>query len=151
MNHLKILVMILFILPLIMAQGKTPLSVGEGKGVRLLKQATGKECVFEVLEYVTNTEEMQKRLAADLEERFYMNLYPNPANNILKASVYIPENYINPVLTIHDLTGRRYEQLTLNHLLNEIELNISDYSDGIYLIQVKTQNSVRTVRVSILR
>jgi hypothetical protein len=37
MNHLKILVMILFILPLIMAQGKTPLSVGEGKGMRLLK------------------------------------------------------------------------------------------------------------------
>jgi hypothetical protein len=35
--------MILLLLPLTIIQGKTPLSVGEGKGVRLLKQATGNE------------------------------------------------------------------------------------------------------------
>jgi hypothetical protein len=82
---------------------------------------------------------MQKRMAMPGFESNDLELlaYPNPATSNLKISIYVPETFLNPELTIHDLTGRRYEQLTLNHLLNEIELNISDYSDGIYLIQVK--------------
>jgi hypothetical protein len=118
-----------------------------------LKQATGKECQFEVLEYIPDAEEIQKRMSLPGFESDNLELiaYPNPTSNNLKITVYVPENFLNPELTIHDLTGRRYEQLTLNHSINEIELNTNTYPDGIYLLQVKTQSSVRTIRVSVLR
>ncbi len=123
------------------------------KACAYLKQATGKECQFEVLEYIPDAEEIQKRMSLPGFESEGIELlaYPNPANSNLKISVFIPEGFENPELSLYDLTGRRYEQIGLNHLLNKIELNTGTYPDGVYLLQVKTQNSVRTVRVSILR
>jgi hypothetical protein len=123
------------------------------KACAYLKQATGKECQFEVLDYIPDAVEIQKRMAMPGFESDNLELiaYPNPANNNLKIAAYVPENFLNPELTIHDLTGRKYEQMELNHLLNQIELNTSAYPDGIYLLQVKTNSSVRTIRVSILK
>jgi hypothetical protein len=146
MNHLKILVMIFFILPLIMAQGKTPLSVGEGKGVRLLKQATGKECSFEVLPYTPDKEEMQKRLAADLEERFYMNLYPNPANEIITLKANITEEQHQVTYYVYDITGNIKTTGTLQEGLNEIVINTKDFAEGIYILQLRNLNAVIKAR-----
>jgi hypothetical protein len=123
------------------------------KACAYLKQATGKECQFEVLDYVPDAEEIQKRMAMLGFESDNIELlaYPNPTSSNLKISAYIPEDFSNPELSIHDLTGRKYEQIALNHSLNEIEVKTTTYPDGIYLLQVKTQNSVKTIRVSILR
>ncbi len=145
--------MILLLLPLTIIQGKTPLSVGEGKGVRLLKQATGKECSFDVLPYEPEKEAIQKRMMlSDFESRHIELLaYPNPTSSTLKVSVYIPENFSNPELSIHDLTGRKYEQVGINNLMNQLEINTDNYPNGLYLLQVKTFNSIKAIRVSIIK
>jgi hypothetical protein len=149
--------MILLVLPTTIIRGNTPLSIVEWAGVRFLKafaylkQATGKECEFEVLEYIPDTEEIQKRMATSgfESDNIELLLYPNPASNQINISAYIPEDFSNPELYVYDLSGRKREDILLQPLLNRIELNTSSYTSGIYILQIKTQQHIKTLRFSI--
>lgn len=77
-------------------------------------------------------------------QSFFANnfsIYPNPTNNVLNLSVKncLVINQINVV----DLNGRTVK--TINNVLNsETEINVSDLTSGVYMLNVKTNEGVAT-------
>ena len=72
---------------------------------------------------------------------FSVSLYPNPTSNVLNvagAGLY--------TITITSLDGR-----TLKYLQNVQSVNVSDISDGLYLVTLKQGNSSSTQKVIIKR
>ncbi len=117
-----------------------------GKACAYLKQATGKECQFEVLDYVPDAEEMQKRLAIDNEEEFYMNLYPNPANDMITLKANITEATPQTAYNVYDLTGNLKTTGTLQEGFNEVVINTKDFAEGIYILQLRNLNAIIKAR-----
>ena len=71
------------------------------------------------------------------------NIYPNPASTILHVNAYVI-NDDEVEITLMDLSGRILESITdygLNSEINE-EFNITNYSAGMYLIQIRKLNEV---------
>jgi len=120
------------------------------KACAYLKVATGKECSYEILNDVEN-EEVNFKLANPESDptKIELSAYPNPASKSLNITIFIPENSGKPELTIHDLTGRKQATFELQPALNNIELNTSSYPEGVYLLQVKTSDNVKTLRFTV--
>lgn len=77
-------------------------------------------------------------------ESFFTNnfsIYPNPANNVLNLSV---KNglFVNEIAMV-DINGRTVKTVA-NTLDSEIEINVSDLTSGVYLLNVKTDEGVAT-------
>lgn len=73
------------------------------------------------------------------------SFYPNPANN--EITIESPASFENGVVQIFDLAGRVVMSYTLSTqtLINKV--NISNLSQGIYLVQWKKGTSVATQRL----
>lgn len=67
--------------------------------------------------------------------------YPNPANNFLNLSVKNGLT-VNEV-TMVDINGRTVKRIT-NTLDSEMEINVSELTSGVYLLNVKTDEGVAT-------
>lgn len=77
-------------------------------------------------------------------QSFFANnfsIYPNPANNVLNLSVKNGLT-VNEV-TMVDINGRTVKTLT-NALDSEIEINVSDLTSGVYMLNVNTDEGVAT-------
>ena len=77
-------------------------------------------------------------------QSFFTNnfsIYPNPANNVLNLSVKNGLT-VNEV-TMVDINGRTVKTLT-NALDSEIEINVSDLTSGVYMLNVNTDEGVAT-------
>jgi hypothetical protein len=77
-------------------------------------------------------------------ESFFTNnfsIYPNPANNVLNLSV--KNGLIVDEITMVDINGRTVKTVA-NTLDSEIEINVSDLTSGVYLLNVKTDEGVAT-------
>ena len=78
-------------------------------------------------------------------------LYPNPAQNsaTLELSL-VQDSKVN--ISIYDLSGKEINTIfngTLNSGKNEIEINTSNLSNGIYYTKISNKNSVKTIKLSI--
>ena len=69
-------------------------------------------------------------------------LFPNPANNFITISTSngLPEEY-----TIYNTIGQKIAQKTLN-TNDDLTINTSSFSNGIYLLTVKKGNDKKTIR-----
>jgi hypothetical protein len=65
-----------------------------------------------------------------------ISLYPNPAYN--RATFIIPKNQ-NVTITICNITGKIIWEKQIS--TNEIEIDLTDFSNGIYLINLNTEKS----------
>jgi hypothetical protein len=77
-------------------------------------------------------------------QSFFANnfsVHPNPANNVLNLSV---KNglAVNEIAMI-DINGRTVKTIS-NTLNSEIEINVSDLTSGVYMLNVKTDEGVAT-------
>ncbi|HRX69278.1 MAG TPA: T9SS type A sorting domain-containing protein, partial [Tenuifilaceae bacterium] len=78
---------------------------------------------------------------------FNMNIYPNPVNDILNIQlISISDNEIN--FEVFDIKGRKvlsrkFDKDSLNRL---IQINVSDFSSGVYLIQLRSDKFTETIR-----
>ncbi len=63
-----------------------------------------------------------------------LGIYPNPANSEINVAL----NTDNALLRVFDISGRMITEL--NATQNKVQLNTSDFSNGVYLLQV-TANS----------
>lgn len=77
-------------------------------------------------------------------QSFFANnfsIYPNPANNILNLSV---KNGLSVnEITMVDINGRTVK--TINNAFDpEMEINVSDLTSGVYMINVKTYEGIAT-------
>ena len=73
-----------------------------------------------------------------------LKLYPNPANNYLNVSFQSNEK---ATISIFNATGQLVRQFNASTTGNTI-VNVSDLQKGVYILRVKTDNSVITGRFS---
>ncbi|WP_339887662.1 choice-of-anchor J domain-containing protein [uncultured Flavobacterium sp.] len=77
-------------------------------------------------------------------QSFFANnfsIYPNPANNVLNLSV--KNGLAINEITMVDINGRTVKTIT-NSLNSEMEINVSDLTSGVYMLNVKTDEGVAT-------
>lgn len=80
---------------------------------------------------------------ADNQLASNVSIFPNPASNVVNVSA--DKSQINNI-TITDLNGRIVKQNTVNNL-SKVELNISDLSSGVYMMNVKSNNGSVTKKI----
>ena len=77
-------------------------------------------------------------------ESFFANnfsIYPNPGNNVVNLTV---KNGLSVnEITMIDINGRTVKAIS-NVLDAEIEINVSDLTSGVYMLNVKTEEGVAT-------
>ncbi|CAM3751000.1 T9SS type A sorting domain-containing protein [Flavobacterium gelidilacus] len=77
-------------------------------------------------------------------QSFFANnfsIYPNPANNVLNLSV---KNGLSVnEITMVDINGRTVKTIN-NAFDSEMEINVSDLTSGVYMLNVKTDEGVAT-------
>jgi len=66
-------------------------------------------------------------------------LYPNPASHNVELILSSPA-----VLSVADVTGRLILQKTIKN--TRTRLDVSEWSNGIYIMQLRTQNALKTIR-----
>lgn len=70
-------------------------------------------------------------------------VYPNPTNNWITISFTAKANY---TITLTDLMGKELQQITVNNQPT-VQLNLSHYADGIYLVKVPTNGYSKTQKI----
>ncbi len=69
------------------------------------------------------------------------SIYPNPVNNVLHLSV--KNGLLVNEITMIDINGRTVKTIN-NTLDSEMEINVSDLTSGVYMLNVKTDEGVAT-------
>jgi len=78
-----------------------------------------------------------------------LNLFPNPAKNFVEASIYLPESS-SGILSINDLLGREIYSQKMNFEYKiSLNIDISSYKPGIYLVSYTSENYIITKRIII--
>lgn len=82
-----------------------------------------------------------------------LGVYPNPANDLVKMTVYVNQYHENNGAAIFDMNGRMVKQIALGNLegLNEVAITTSDLTAGVYTIQIIADGAVETKRLVISR
>ena len=78
-------------------------------------------------------------------EETSVNIYPNPAKDFVKLSAQCSQL---TAVKIYNCLGVLVEEIEVDS--NEIEINTSGYSSGIYYISVEGNKSVKTERLIVL-
>lgn len=85
----------------------------------------------------------------DIEESFTeVNLYPNPANEILNIEIY-KANFNELTIEIYNATGKQILKKKIEQIHNSenITLNISDLKSGLYIVNIKPEGKTpKTLR-----
>lgn len=80
-----------------------------------------------------------------------MNIYPNPASDKLNIDFYLPQQN-NVTVRLVDLVGKtmlKQQVGQLNAGPRSIKLNTSEFTPGIYLLEIKIGNDISTKKISI--
>jgi len=64
-----------------------------------------------------------------------VKVYPNPAKDVINFSI---DGNVAKTIHVMDITGRSIEVVRIND--NDTQINISNYSNGIYLYQIKSED-----------
>ena len=80
-----------------------------------------------------------------------LSVYPNPAKDIVKMTVYINKQNSGNSVSVFDINGRVVKQMTLENLegLSEVTLSTADLSSGVYTVKVIADGAVATKRLVI--
>ncbi len=110
--------------------GNTGGNSGEGKEV-IAEEGSGKELAFD------------NSLS---DERFTLNIYPNPFSDVTVIAAYITPDLTNAEIMIIDLLGTVVNRFDLKAGHNFIEINGSDLSSGIYFYSLISNGSIKESR-----
>lgn len=80
-------------------------------------------------------------------EKFQVNIYPNPANDVLKISIPEFRQGTNVKLLVTDLTGRKVFETQI--VSNTITVPTSDWNNGMYLLTVSSHEIKSVHKISI--
>lgn len=75
------------------------------------------------------------------------NLFPNPANSIVTLKIDTKD--VDPTLNIYDLMGSLVRSETLKQ--NQQQINVSDLSNGIYMVEIKSKGLKENQKLIIQR
>jgi hypothetical protein len=76
-----------------------------------------------------------------------INVYPNPANDVVTLQSSFSMNGVFVEVTSVD--GKVLRRVEFNSLANAVDLNVSDLSNGIYLLNIHSNNSVTTKKITV--
>jgi len=76
-------------------------------------------------------------------------VYPNPANDIV--TLQLKGILSEQCLTLYDMLGRNEYQAVLIPGRDNIQIDVKNLKDGVYFIELKTQNSIITQKLIIQR
>ena len=79
-------------------------------------------------------------------------VYPNPASYQVNVTFTIASKS-NTQVTVYDMTGKVVSNKALGEVVGTqtVTINTSQFEAGFYLLKVKTDNSVQTKRISVLK
>jgi hypothetical protein len=77
-----------------------------------------------------------------------INVYPNPASDIVTLNIE-DRNNEDLIINIYNVIGTLVKTETLKY--NNIQVNIGDLSNGVYLLTVKSKNLTANQRLIIQR
>lgn len=82
-----------------------------------------------------------------IEFKNQLQVFPNPANN--KIEIQIPENLIDALLTLYNVSGQVVLKTALTELVNSV--NVSNISEGVYTIVAQKGNEKSINRILVSR
>jgi hypothetical protein len=101
--------------------------------------------------YVVSVNEIQNS-GSNADNLF---IYPNPANDFTKVQFNLPVGNHNVNMTIMDITGKiiTSQNTRINSTGNnlEMEINTQNLNAGIYIIQIRTNDFVKTGKLIIAK
>jgi hypothetical protein len=76
-----------------------------------------------------------------------INVYPNPANDVvtLQSSTSVSGMYVE----VTSIEGKVVRRIEFNSNGNAADLNVSDLSNGVYLLNIHANNSVTTKKITV--
>lgn len=80
--------------------------------------------------------------------QLHMLVYPNPANNQF-TTAWVNNNK-KVTITIFDITGKIIYK-TISEDSQQMEVNTSDFAEGVYLVQIRTKNFIDTKKVIVAK
>lgn len=95
---------------------------------------------------ITNTFETEfvQSLKVDTYENNDFALYPNPTNTSIVVSLN-DKNGLIQQLQIIDVLGKSVKEVKTN-ALKEIKIDVSDLSKGVYLVEILSENNIKTTK-----
>ena len=76
-----------------------------------------------------------------------INVYPNPANDVVTLQSTSSMN--NVFVEVTSVDGKVLRRVDFNSFANAVDLNVSDLSNGIYLLNIHSNNSVTTKKITV--
>lgn len=73
-----------------------------------------------------------------------LNIYPNPTNDIINL-ISNDDILINEIV-IYDLSGKKLKNILYNYA-KEVQINIEDLAEGVYLLDIKTTKGITRKKV----
>ena len=80
---------------------------------------------------------------------FIKNVYPNPVKDVLKIS--LSDNLNVKDIYFVDLAGKILKPADIQKNRRELQVDVSNLNDGIYLLNINTENQFNKVKVIIER
>jgi hypothetical protein len=78
--------------------------------------------------------------ASAIDKKVWSKVFPNPAQNTVNFKIEIQENLINSMIVISDLVGRKIFTIQVEDASLPIELNVTEFTNGIYFYSVYNNN-----------
>jgi len=90
---------------------------------------------------------------SSIDEPKLLGTYPNPAQTHATVRYAVPERAESARLDLFDLLGRRVASVAtgLDAGRHKRTLSVSDLSSGVYFIRLRTESSVKTTKLTVVR
>lgn len=99
---------------------------------------------YSIIEHWTCDNTSQGRLSNSKTLDIALQIYPNPTKG--KVFINLQEHFNrNPVISIYDVTGKQVKrvQAAIDDLfVSVLELDISDFAKGLYLVKLKSNDTI---------
>ncbi len=90
--------------------------------------------------------------ATGIEEQsgnYGISIYPNPAQEMVRVNLGDHFSQHNTTILLRDMRGKTLLERSVDNGQQTLELDISEFAKGIYMIQLRNQEDVATKRLSI--
>ena len=85
-----------------------------------------------------------------INSEFILNIYPQPANNLLNFEIMIDRNN-EKIVSIYDVHGKELISSIIFPNLENFSLDISEFNSGIYFVNIKSNNNLYSKKFQIIK
>lgn len=82
-------------------------------------------------------------LSIDTPKKDFVKVYPNPT----RQYITVETDVVFDALKLYDISGRLVLEQDVDTSANEVQLDISPFSDGVYLLKIQSQDGISTKRI----